>query len=119
MTNVAFVFTQAPHGSSAGREGLDALLATCALTEHVSLFFISDGVFQLLPQQQPERVLARNYIASFRMLSLYDVNRCYVCEQSLQRRGLSMTNDWVLDAEIMTPDLFRSQLAACDVVLRF
>ena len=27
MKRVAFVFTSAPHGSSAGREGLDALLA--------------------------------------------------------------------------------------------
>ncbi|MGL4458272.1 MAG: sulfurtransferase complex subunit TusC, partial [Plesiomonas shigelloides] len=28
MKRIAFVFTHAPHGSAAGREGLDALLAT-------------------------------------------------------------------------------------------
>ncbi|WP_016682733.1 sulfurtransferase complex subunit TusC, partial [Yersinia pestis] len=52
---IAFIFTQGPHGSSAGREGLDALLATSALSEDIGVFFISDGVLQLLPQQQPEK----------------------------------------------------------------
>lgn len=42
--SVAFIFTQAPHGNSAGREGLDALLATSALTENIGVF-LSDGVF--------------------------------------------------------------------------
>lgn len=39
MNSVAFIFTQAPHGNSAGREGLDALLATSALTENIGVFF--------------------------------------------------------------------------------
>ena len=48
MKRVAFVFTSAPHGSASGREGLDALLATSALTEDIGVFFLGDGVFQLL-----------------------------------------------------------------------
>lgn len=76
---IAFIFTQGPHGSSAGREGLDALLATSALSEDIGVFFISDGVLQLLPQQQPEKILARNYIATFGVLPLYDVENCYLC----------------------------------------
>ena len=55
MKKIAFVFTQGPHGTSAGREGLDALLATSALTEDIGVFFIADGVFQLMPAQQPEK----------------------------------------------------------------
>lgn len=65
MKSVAFVFTQGPHGSSAGREGLDAVLATSALSDEVALFFVSDGVLQLTSGQQPQRILARNYIATF------------------------------------------------------
>lgn len=38
MNRVAFVFTRAPHGSSAGREGLDAALAMGALSEDIGLF---------------------------------------------------------------------------------
>ena len=58
MKRVAFVFASAPHGSASGREGLDALLATSALTEDIGVFFLGDGVFQLLAGQQPQAILA-------------------------------------------------------------
>ncbi|PLL98143.1 sulfurtransferase complex subunit TusC, partial [Klebsiella michiganensis] len=56
MKRVAFIFSSAPHGSASGREGLDALLATSALTEEIGVFFVGDGVFQLLPEQRPAAV---------------------------------------------------------------
>ena len=77
MKRVAFVFSSAPHGSAAGREGLDALLATSALTDEIGVFFVGDGVFQLLPAQRPGAVLARDYIATFKLLSLYDIDQCW------------------------------------------
>lgn len=46
MKRIAFVFSTAPHGTAAGREGLDALLATSALTDDLAVFFIADGVFR-------------------------------------------------------------------------
>lgn len=52
MKRIAFVFSTAPHGTAAGREGLDALLATSALTDDLAVFFIADGVFQLLSGQK-------------------------------------------------------------------
>lgn len=77
-----------PHGTAAGREGLDALLATSALTDDLAVFFIADGVFQLLPGQKPDAVLARDYIATFKLLGLYDIEQCWVCAASLRERGL-------------------------------
>ena len=44
MKRVAFVFSSAPHGSASGREGLDALLATSALSDEIGVFFVGDGV---------------------------------------------------------------------------
>lgn len=116
---IAFVFTQGPHGNSAGREGLDALLAASALSEDIGAFFLSDGVLQLLPQQQPEKILARNYIATFGVLPLYDVENCYICEASLHQRGLSGITSWILDVEVLSPADLRHQLATYDVVLTF
>lgn len=119
--SVAFVFTQAPHGSAAGREGLDALLATLAFTknENIGVFFVADGVLQLLPQQQPEKILARNYIATFNLLTLYEVKKCYLCERSLQQRGLSKTNNWPLTVEILPLADVRDNLKQYDTVLTF
>lgn len=119
MKRVAFVFKSAPHGSAAGREGLDALLATSALTEDIGVFFIGDGVMQLLLGQQPGLILARDYIATFRVLPLYDIEQCYLCAASIRERGLSSESAWVLDAKSLEPDVLCEILHQFDVVLTF
>lgn len=119
MNRVAFVFTSAPHGSSAGREGLDALLATSALTEDIGVFFTGDGVFQLLAGQQPQAVLARDYIATFKVLPLYDIETFYVCAASLQARGLKESTPFILDATVVAPDVLREHLAHFNTILTF
>lgn len=70
MKRIAFVFSTAPHGTAAGREGLDALLATSALTDDLTVFFIADGVFQLLSGQSP--------MQCWRVITLPLLN-CWVC----------------------------------------
>lgn len=45
MKRIAFVFSTAPHGSASGREGLDALLATSALTEALGVFLSATASF--------------------------------------------------------------------------
>ena len=105
MKRVAFVFTQGPHGSAAGREGLDAVLATSALSEDIGVFFVGDGVLQLLPGQQPEKILARNYIATFGVLPLYDVDNCYLCATAIQERAAGLPRMTVSNsAENTRPD---------------
>ena len=119
MNRVAFVFTQGPHGSSAGREGLDAVLATSALSEDIALFFVSDGVLQLTQNQLPQQILARDYIATFGVLPLYDVEQCYLCAAALAERGISADMARVLPAEILSPAALRDKLAEYDRVLTF
>ncbi|WP_437215495.1 sulfurtransferase complex subunit TusC [Pectobacterium sp. LFLA-215] len=119
MKRVAFVFTHSPHGSASGREGLDALLAMSALTEDIGVFFVGDGVFQLLPQQQPDQILMRNYIATFGVLPLYDIDSCYLCETSVRQRGLNIDTNWVLDVELLAPEAWRSKLASYHSILSF
>ncbi|MDF7648410.1 sulfurtransferase complex subunit TusC [Pantoea sp. Acro-805] len=119
MNRVAFLFTQAPHGSSAGREGLDAVLATGALSEDIALFFIGDGVLQLHREQQPETILARNYIATFGVLELYDIDQCFVCQESLLARGQSLMANRVLEAEVLDAATLREKLATYHRIIRF
>ncbi|MCW2480904.1 sulfurtransferase complex subunit TusC [Candidatus Symbiopectobacterium sp. NZEC135] len=119
MKRIAFLFTHAPHGDASGREGLDALLATSALSDDIGVFFIGDGVLQLLPGQQPDTILMRNYIATFGVLPLYDIERCYLCGASADQRGLSADTNWVIDVERLTSDALRATLADYDTVLTF
>ncbi|UUX54841.1 sulfurtransferase complex subunit TusC [Citrobacter youngae] len=119
MKRVAFVFSTVPHGSASGREGLDALLATSALTEDLGVFFIGDGVFQILHGQQPDVVLARDYIATFKLLGLYDIEQCWLCAASLRERGLAEGANFVVDATALEPEDLRRELGNFDVILRF
>nr|WP_318383317.1 sulfurtransferase complex subunit TusC [uncultured Enterobacter sp.] len=119
MKRVAFVFTSAPHGSTTGREGLDALLATSALCDDIGVFFIGDGVFQLVTGQQPGEILARDYIATFKLLALYDIEHCWMCAASLRERGLDASSPRVLAVEVLEPDALRRQLNDYDVVMTF
>jgi len=102
LNHIAWVFHTAPHGTAAGREGLDAILAASAYSEQQALFFVGEGVLQLVKHQQPEAILSRDYIAAFKLLDLYDIETRYVCEQSLQRWGLS-PQDLLLDVQVVAP----------------
>lgn len=119
MKRLAFVFTHPPHTSSAGREGLDALLAASAFCEDIAVFFIGDGVFQLLPDQQPSAILARDYIATFGVMALYDIEQVYLCAASLSARGLRADTRWVIPVETLAADELRARLDGCDVILTF
>jgi len=119
MNRVAFVFTRAPHGSSAGREGLDAALATGALSESIGLFFIGDGVLQLMPGQQPETILARNHAATFGVLALYDIEHCYISREALRERGLAEEGARVMDVGILDAPALQQQLATYDRIITF
>ena len=90
MSDIAVLFQSVPHGHAAGREGLDAVLACSALSDDIAVFFIGDGVYQLLLGQQPAAVLGRDYTPTFKLFSLYDIEQCYVCAESLLERGLTL-----------------------------
>lgn len=119
MNSVAVLFTQPPHGNSAGREGLDAVLAISALSDNVALFFIGDGVFQLVGGQHPQSIMARDYIVTFGVLPLYDVEQCYLCAESLAARGLCQQDINVLPTELLSVSEWRHRLADFDCILSF
>ncbi|CUX95746.1 Intracellular sulfur oxidation protein DsrF [Candidatus Gullanella endobia] len=119
MNRIAFIFTHGPHGESAGREGLDALLTTSAMTEDIGVFFIADGVLLLLPKQQADKILARNFVVTFNVLSLYNVNRFYLCAESAKERGMDSDTVLVLNVEWLSAKDWRQRLNTYDAVMMF
>lgn len=117
--SVAIVFTCAPHGSAAGREGLDALLAISALSAEIAAFFVGDGVLQIVAGQQSEAALSRHHAATFKALALYDIEDVWVCGQALRERGFITAPQWVLKTTVLEPDALRAELARFDVILTF
>lgn len=117
MKKVAIIFNHPPHGNALGREGLDLALALSDINK-ISVFFINDGVFHLLPDQQPDKILMRDYIATFGMLELYDIDDIYICGQSVAERHLTSI-PLILDAQIVDKATLTALLATQDTILQF
>lgn len=116
--SIGFVFSSAPFGCASGREGLDAVLATSNYSEDLALFFIADGVMQLIAEQDSSELLCRDHVKTFRMLPMCEVERIYVCQQSLQERGLSEAN-LVVGVEVLTANTLAAKMAACAKLMHF
>ncbi|WP_422667416.1 sulfurtransferase complex subunit TusC [Buchnera aphidicola] len=119
MKLISFVFSYVPHGTSFGREGLDAILGTSLIMTKINVFFIGDGVFQLIKNHKTKNILARNYVSSFPILSLYNITNFYCCKKSLQERGLKYHIDFILKIKILELDILRVKLENCDCIINF
>ncbi|QJY37356.1 sulfurtransferase complex subunit TusC [Vibrio europaeus] len=118
MSQLTYLFRSAPHSSSAGREGVDALLAVSAYCEDLSVVFMGDGVYQLLLGQQTAEILSKDYSPMLKLFDLYDIEQVYVCETSLSERGLAQA-DLVIAAQPLDPLALTAQLHQADKVLTF
>lgn len=94
MIKFAIVFQSAPFGNASSREGLDLLLAATAFCaeDEIAVFFINEGVLNLLPDQQPELILQKDFISAFKLLELYEIEQCYISQQALQQFDLKAEN---------------------------
>jgi tRNA 2-thiouridine synthesizing protein C len=107
-----------PHGCAQGRESLDLTLAMSAFNESLSLFFIGDGVYQLLVGHTPDESLQKHFQPLFKMLDLYDVENIYVCEQSLLQRVIKQ-DELLIDVTLLDTKQLKSKLALQDQLLSF
>ncbi|MFC0308901.1 sulfurtransferase complex subunit TusC [Gallibacterium trehalosifermentans] len=88
---IAFVFTQSPYGNSSVREGIDTLLAMSAYCDEqdIAVFFLHDGVLNLLTGQQAEVILQKETAAMLKLLDLYEIKQCFVSHEDLVRYQLT------------------------------
>lgn len=117
---IAFLFRSAPHGNSLSLEGLDALLAGTAFCDEddIGVFFIDDGVLNLLKDQQPELVLQKDFTRTFKLLDLYDIEQRFACADSLDKFGLS-GEDLILSTEKIDRTLFMAKLNQAEKLFAF
>jgi tRNA 2-thiouridine synthesizing protein C len=87
--SLLILFRHAPYGHSLARAGYDVALAAAAFDQPVSLLFLDDGVWQLVPDQNPEVIGAKSIARTLDSLALYDIDGVYAEAASLAARGLS------------------------------
>ena len=117
---LAFLFRTAPHGNAISREGLDALLAATAFCdeEEIGVFFIYDGVLNLLDGQNPELLLQKDFIRTFKLLDLYDIEQRFVCADSLDQYNLQ-TEQLIISAEKIDRTSLINKLSQAEKVFTF
>ena len=117
---LAFLFRTAPHGNAISREGLDALLAATAFCdeEEISVFFIDEGVLNLLDGQNPELLLQKDFIRTFKLLDLYDIEQRFVCTDSLDQYNLQ-TEQLIISAEKIDRTSLINKLSQAEKVFTF
>lgn len=117
---LAFLFRTAPHGNAISREGLDALLAATAFCdeEDIGVFFIDDGVLNLLDGQNPELLLQKDFIRTFKLLDLYDVEQSFACADSLDQYHLQ-TEQLIISAEKIDRTSLINKLRRAEKVFTF
>lgn len=117
---LAFLFRTAPHGNAISREGLDALLAATAFCdeEDIGVFFIDDGVLNLLDGQNPELLLQKDFIRTFKLLDLYDIEQRFVCADSLDQYNLN-TEQLIISAEKIDRTSLINKLNQAEKVFTF
>ena len=117
---LAFLFRTAPHGNAISREGLDALLAATAFCdeEEIGVFFIDDGVLNLLDGQNPELLLQKDFIRTFKLLDLYDIEQRFVCANSLDQYNLQ-DEQLIISAEKIDRTSLINKLSQAEKVFTF
>jgi tRNA 2-thiouridine synthesizing protein C len=114
-----FISRHAPYGSSLAKDALDAILAASAYDQQLSLLFMDDGVFQLLPNQAAGEIGQKSFAAILPVLPLYEINSIYVHCESLEKRQITI-NELVLDGvQIIDSAAICSLLAKQDQLLSF
>ena len=117
---LAFLFRTAPHGNAISREGLDALLAATAFCdeEEIGIFFVDDGVLNLLDGQNPELLLQKDFIRTFKLLDLYDIEQRFVCADSLDQYNLQ-TEQLIISAGKIDRTSLINKLSQAEKVFTF
>ena len=117
---LACLFRTAPHGNAISREGLDAVLAATAFCdeEDIGVFFIDDGVLNLFDGQNPELLLQKDFIRTFKLLDLYDIEQRFVCADSLDQYHLQ-TEQLIISAEKIDRTSLINKLRQVEKVFTF
>ena len=94
------------------------MLATSAYCEDIDVFFIGAGVTQLLPVQQPETILSRDYISAFKLLDLYEIDNIYTCQSSLNDYQINSASLLIENSALSQVEMVE-KLQLCQKILTF
>jgi len=119
MKKIAFIFSQSPYGNNVGKEGLNISLAFSLINKKTEFFFVGDGIFQILKNQNTKKILLSNYTISFGIFSIYGITKFYSSINFFEERGLSINDSFLVDLLILDHLSFKKKLGTFDIIFKF
>ena len=95
QNNLLLINRHAPYGNSLAKDALDAALVCAAYEQKISILFRDDGIFQLLKNQQADKIQQKSFSALLSALEFYDIEDLYVHQESMNIRNLAV-EDFVM-----------------------
>tara|TARA_X000000368_G_scaffold3245_2_gene2483 strand:+ start:537 stop:953 length:417 start_codon:yes stop_codon:yes gene_type:complete len=87
-----YVNRKSPYGTIYALESLEVVLISAAFDQDVSLTFTDDGVYQLMKNQKTEGIGMKNFSSTYAALGDYEIKKIYIDQESLDERGLSVSD---------------------------
>lgn len=112
------LFVIANYHLAKAQEALDAILMASTFNQEVSVIFLADGVFLLNKNQNLEKIHVKNFIATYKALSLYDVQNVYLDAEALAQRHLN-SEDLLIPVRLLNPKEIAEIIHSQDVIMSF
>lgn len=118
MAKILIMMRKAPYGTVYAAEAIRAMMGLATFEEEVEVLFIHDGVFVALKDQDPSAIEMRALGAVLPDLKEMDIEKFYVCEQSLKERNISL-DQLTVEAILCKPENFEEVLEQFDHIIPF
>lgn len=119
MSAIVCISRHSPYGSSLARDALDAVLAASAFEQDIALLLMDEGVWQAYRHQQASAIEQKELGKNLSALAVFGVEKVYVHERSLTRRGLDRDSLSLNNVQLLNDEATRALLAQARQVLSF
>ena len=116
MKSVLIRMSKSPLNGLISGEQLETAMVAATFEQEVSILFIGDGVFNLLPTEETKEVEGYNIEKILLALPTFEVNDLFVCERSLEHRQIGISN-LPKNAKVVTFEDQRRLIKTTDAVL--
>lgn len=116
---ILVVSRHAPYGKSSARDALDCVLAAAVYDQAISLLFMNDGIFQLLPNQNGQNIAQKNVDSIISALQFYDIEHVYVHQESLEQRQIAVDELAIGNIKVLTNTQVAALFNEQDHILSF
>ena len=117
MISTLFIFTDNPYTSRKSADGLEAVMAACAMEFEVKLLLLHDAVWSIKTSQRPPSAIKPGF-KTFAALGDFGVEQIYAYQHSLIGRGL-VAEDLSVGVQECNRDEIASLIARHERVLVF